>query len=104
MINTNNRIEFDEFKKHQYMMATLANHRYGILSSKEPSLCYIYGETEDSFVGCWVFLHTDWYDILFPKKSTRDLTKAEEILNQNISNGEIGLKLKDRHSKLTLVK
>lgn len=104
MNNINNRIEFDELKKPRYMMATAANHRYGILSSKEPSLCFVYGETEDCFVGCWIFLHTNCSDVLFPKKSTRALTSAEEIANMHIESEDKGLRLREKYFKRTTVR
>ena len=59
-----------------HMMATKAYHQLGDISSEYPDLCAISNETPDYYVGSWVegfgFFH-----VLFPKKSTRDLTDEE---------------------------
>jgi len=63
-----------------YMMATTAFHLTGELSKEEPSLCHIYGETRDDeygyYVGMWE-LGYGYFDVLFPKESTRPLTDEE---------------------------
>ena len=76
-----------------HMMATKAFHLMGNLSRDEFDLCFIYSETNDFFVGSWV-CGFGFFDVLFPKETTRELT-ADEIEKYNgqnmaISNTPIG--------------
>jgi hypothetical protein len=79
---TADKLKFEEIKN-CYMLATVAVHKWGNLtgdfSSKEPSLCFIYVKNKDYLVGRWVLRHIDYYDVEFPKTTTRAL-KEEEIL------------------------
>lgn len=59
-----------------YRMATKATHLTGDLSSEEPDICYIYGETKTYYVGMWL-LGYGFGDVKFPKETTRKLTRKE---------------------------
>lgn len=61
---------------HFHMMATKAHHQLGDLSRDEPELCSISNETPDYWVGSWVEGY-GFFNVLFPKETTRDLTKEE---------------------------
>ncbi len=83
-----------------HMMATKAYHQLGDLSRDKPDLCSISNETPNYYVGSWVegfgFFH-----VLFPKETTRDLTKDELDDNDGtpmaINSTPIGsLKIKER--------
>lgn len=57
-------------------MATKANHKLGDISSDEPDLCHVYDEDEENYYGMWV-TGFGFFDVEFPKATTRDLTKEE---------------------------
>ena len=63
-----------EFEK--YKMATVAHHKLGDISSDEPDLCFVYAEDENNWYGQWC-TGFGFFDVRFPKESTRDLTKEE---------------------------
>lgn len=78
---SHNQVTFDiKEKNYGYMMATTAFHFTGEISEEEPSLCAIGGETRDDdfgyYTGMWV-LGYGYYNVLFPKNSTRPLTDEE---------------------------
>jgi len=60
----------------KYQMATKANHKLGDISSDEPDLCHVYDEDEENYYGMWV-TGFGFFDVEFPKATTRDLTKEE---------------------------
>lgn len=66
---------------HKYMIASEAYHLLGELSRKE-DLCHIYGETDNYYVGSWV-TGFGFFNVLFPKDTTRDLTQAEKDMWNN---------------------
>lgn len=66
----------DDRKSGYHMMATKAFHLRGNISSDKPDLCFIYNETPDFYIGSWV-TGFGFFDVLFPKESTRALTDAE---------------------------
>ena len=72
--------EVKNFEKPKVMMATKAIHELGDLSSKNPSLCEVFGECKIGrkifFIGSWV-IGFGFVNILFPAKTTRDLNKEE---------------------------
>ena len=98
------RILFTELEVCVYMMATLGTHRYGDLSNQDPHLCFIYGETEDSWIGCWVFQFHNFHDIVFSKKTTRKLFESEIPDIEYIKRGEIGRQLLERHQRFFKIK
>lgn len=59
-----------------YMMATTAYHLMGEISRDEYDLCYINSETDKYHIGNWITGY-GFFDVLFPKKTTRPLTKEE---------------------------
>lgn len=63
-----------EFEK--YKMATTAIHQLGDISSEEEDLCFVYAEDEDNWYGQWV-TGLGFFDVRFPKSTTRDLTEQE---------------------------
>lgn len=60
----------------RYMMATTATHKLGDISSDEPDLCSIYDEDENDYIGAWVTGY-GFFDVHFPKATTRELTPEE---------------------------
>lgn len=60
----------------RYMMATKAIHQLGDISSDEPDLCYVYSEEGDDYVGRWA-TGLGFFNVKFPKATTRDLTDEE---------------------------
>jgi hypothetical protein len=62
----------------KYMMATIAKHKVGDLSRREPSLCCIHGEEGENFIGQWVE-GFGFFNVQFPKATTRELTGEEKI-------------------------
>lgn len=92
----------DDRKNGFHMMATKAYHKMGNVSSGTADICFIYSEIDDEFyVGNWVF-GFGYFDVLFPKATTRELT-AGEISKYNgrpmaTNNSPIGnLEIKFRH-------
>lgn len=65
------RREFEKFK-----MATTAIHQLGDISSDEDDLCCVYAEDENNWYGQWV-TGLGFFDVRFPKSTTRDLTEKE---------------------------
>ena len=63
-------------KVKKYMMATTAMHKLGNISRDEPHLCYIEKETDTNYIGSWVTGY-GFFDVKFPKETTRDLTQEE---------------------------
>jgi hypothetical protein len=60
----------------RYMMATTAIHKLGDISRDEPDLCSIYDEDDTTFIGMWV-TGFGFFDVRFPKETTRELTPDE---------------------------
>ena len=60
----------------RYMMATKATHLLGDISSKTPSLAFVYNKEGEDYIGNWVE-GFGFIDIKFPVSTTRDLTKEE---------------------------
>lgn len=59
-----------------YKIATKAYHVLGDISRDKEDICNIQEEIEDYYIGAWV-TGFGFIDVLFPKKTTRDLTKEE---------------------------
>ena len=68
-------------KLDKYMMATIAIHKVGDISSDVPDLCYVHEETETDYIGSWV-TGFGFINVRFPKETTRGLT-TEEIKKYN---------------------
>lgn len=67
------------FRKHtmsKHMMATKAYHKLRELSRDKPNLCHVYDQDEAYYYGIWV-TGLGYFDIKFPKETTRDLTQEE---------------------------
>lgn len=60
----------------RYMMATKAQHKMGDLSRDKPNLCHVYAEDDQNWIGSWV-TGFGFFDVHFPKDTTRDLTPDE---------------------------
>jgi hypothetical protein len=60
----------------RYMMATTALHQLGDISRDKPDLCRVESEEGDNYVGAWV-TGFGFFNVKFPKATTRELTKAE---------------------------
>ena len=74
-------------KKYPYgfdMMATKAYHKLGDISSEKPDLCTVYSETENYYIGQWV-TGLGFFNVHFPKDSTRELTESEVEYYENLS-------------------
>ncbi len=72
-----------KLEKVRFMMATKASHTMGDISRDSPSLCIVYGEEDEHWVGRFL-TGFGFCDIRFPKKTTREPTKQEK----EIWNGE----------------
>jgi len=64
-----------------YMIATEANHQMGELHREfgemsVENLCFVTKETEDHYIGAWITGY-GFFNVMYPKKSTRRLTKEE---------------------------
>jgi hypothetical protein len=68
----------------KYMMATKAYHQLGDISRETPDLCTINREDKNNYYGAWKS-GLGFYDVRFPKETTRDLTQEEK----NDWNGEL---------------
>lgn len=63
-----------------YMMGTRAVHFFaGDISREEPELCLVYNQDGEDWIGQWVE-GLGFFDVRFPKASTRDLTEEEKRL------------------------
>jgi len=60
----------------QYMMATKAIHKLGDISRDTPDLCRVYDEDDENYYGMWE-TGFGFFDVEFPKDTTRPLTKEE---------------------------
>ena len=67
----------------RYMMATTATHKLGDISRDAPDLMEVDEETDTEYVGRWV-TGFGFFNVHFPKSSTRELTAAELDKNQRI--------------------
>ena len=65
-----------ELPKGKYMMATVAHHLLGEISSDTPDICRVSEETETHYIGSWV-TGLGFIYVHFPKETTRDLTQEE---------------------------
>jgi len=76
-----------------HMMATKAFHKLGDISRDEPDLCYVYDADDDNFYGMWV-TGLGFFDVMFPKDTTRELTKEEiahySSMNLSLSGNNLG--------------
>lgn len=72
----------------KYMMGTDAYHQLGPISRNEYNLCSVSKQTDDYYIGSWV-TGFGFFDILFPKSTTRLLTE-EEIEKYNNTYVSIG--------------
>ena len=61
----------------RYMMATVAHHQLGDISSGQPTLCDIDSEDEENYIGNWVD-GFGFMEVRFPKVTTRELTDNEK--------------------------
>lgn len=59
-------------------MATKAIHQLGDISSDWDDLCFVYAEDDDNWYGKWV-TGFGFFDVKFPKATTRDLTEQEIV-------------------------
>lgn len=66
------------------MMATKAYHKLGDISSDKPDLCVVHSETENYYIGSWV-TGLGFFNVHFPKSSTRELTESEVEYYENLS-------------------
>lgn len=84
-----NRISFIELKDPKIMIARTATHRLcQNFSQERPCGCYIYGEQDHFYVGCWIenlLPYIFVYDILFPKESTTEMPRGavEKFIENN---------------------
>ena len=62
--------------KPKYMMATVAIHQLGDISSDEPDICIISEDEGTDYIGSWVF-GLGFFGVKFPKATTRELTPEE---------------------------
>jgi hypothetical protein len=63
-------------KNNGYMIATKAIHKLGDISREEGDLCRIDREEGGNYIGSWV-TGFGFFDVKFPKETTRDLTDTE---------------------------
>ena len=73
----------DGYARRRYMLATDAWHKLGDLSRPDidpddlaESLCELVGEVDGYYVGSWVE-GFGFFNVLFPKETTRNLTSEE---------------------------
>ncbi len=72
-----NEKEIMFLKTSKYMMATKAMHgHHGDLSREKPDICTIVKQDEENFYGMWL-TGPGYFNILFPKETTRELTPKE---------------------------
>lgn len=90
------RIEFKELKEPRLFMGTLALHRHGNFTCKTPCVCYIYGEQEQYYVGFWAYDYPNFYDILFPKTSTKELNPEEDLVYKE-ANPKVWKKIQEKY-------
>lgn len=70
----------------KHMMATKAYHKLGDISRDHDDLCRVYDQDDENFYGMWVTGY-GFFDVKFPKETTRELTKEEikQFSEMNIS-------------------
>lgn len=73
---------FRLLKTPRYMMATTAKHQLGDISRDEEDYCYIKEETKGWYRGSWVTGY-GFFNVRFPKETTRELTEEETKFVQN---------------------
>ena len=61
----------------RYMMATTAIHKLGDISRDTPDICSVYAEEGEDWIGAWV-TGLGFFDVRFPKATTRELTEEEK--------------------------
>ena len=71
-LNHESKRKIDE----KYLMATTAYHNIGDFSYETPDLCCVYEETDGAYIGSFV-LGIGAFNVVFPKETTRNLTKDE---------------------------
>ena len=57
-------------------MATKAIHKLGDISRGEADLCHVYDQDDYNFYGTWI-TGFGFFDVKFPKETTRELTDKE---------------------------
>ena len=60
----------------RYLMGTKADHTLGDISRDDEDLFNAYKETDEFYVGSWV-TGFGFFDVTFPKETSRELTKEE---------------------------
>lgn len=60
----------------KYKMATTAIVKLGDISRNSEDICVVYGENDENFYGNWI-TGLGFFDVQFPKETTRDLTEKE---------------------------
>ena len=73
----------------KYMIATKANHKLGDLTRPEGDICMIKKETDEHYIGQWVFGY-GMVGIEFPKNTTRTLTETEKEHYNGMKVGFVG--------------
>ncbi len=63
-------------KINKYMMATTAIHQLGDISREDDDLCCITSEDDKNYYGMWI-TGFGFFDVKFPKETTRELTEEE---------------------------
>ncbi len=69
-------MDYKKLPQEKHMMATQAIHKLGDFSRDTYDLCCVYGETETDWIGAWI-TGLGFFDVRFPKETTRVLTPAE---------------------------
>lgn len=67
--------------RRRYMMATTAYHppTRSDLSSSSPDLCIVTEKNKDFYIGQWVISTVGFQNVIFPRNTTRELTKSEKL-------------------------
>lgn len=74
---------FKKMKEPRMMMATKAFHQLGEISRDEEDYCFVEEETKGWYRGSWV-TGFGFFNVKFPKDSTRELTAQEQEHIDNV--------------------
>lgn len=91
MTKEETKLELTKSKKVEpfYMMGTTAYHQLGNLSRDGENLFRVVEETNDYYVGSWLEGY-GFFNVLFPKTTSRSLTEEEIETYSNLSFGIVG--------------
>lgn len=80
------RLVFSGIREYRFFMVASGAHKLAEWNETVPSLCIVYGETENYWVGRWTTKYKEFWDVKFPKDKVKvpsyhDIEKYLDVIN-----------------------